>query len=444
MKSVSVALFAAAMLLSEYSAGLVWGGEFWPSFQNGGLVSLGSEKSQSIKPADAIQWTAELSGYGQSSPVVWNGHVYVTTTEGDNKDQCHVSAIRISDGTQVWRHTTANASPQESSTYVSRAAPTPAADADGLICFFEGGNVVALTHEGKLRWERNLVDDYGPVTARHGLSASVEQNSDSAFVWVERGEEPYIVSLNKQTGETQWKAEGLGATSWASPRLVPVGDGQHLVLSAIGSIVGLDPASGERLWTLSEIAGNSTPTPMPLGNGRFLMGATVGRGESGGGRAADFNGVIEIAQGADGAWTADYVWRAQRATSSFGSPMAHNGVAYFVNREGVLYGLDLETGEELVAKRLKGSCWATPIGIGNQVFFFGKDKQIDVLSDPGESWTVSSWSPLPDDAAGTDEKAAEGGSQNSGSVLYAATLCADSLLIRCGERLYCIATQPGS
>lgn len=414
--------------------------DVWPSFQNGGATSQVADKSLVLGD---IQWTAELQGYGQSSPVVWEGQIYITTVEGDNKDSCHVTAYDLKTGARKWQHTVANATPQENSTYVSRAAPTPVADSDGVICFFEGGNIAALTHDGRVRWERNLVEDYGALSARHGLSSSLEQDQDSVFVWVERSEDPYVLSLARKDGQVQWKSAGLGATSWSSPRLVPVEGGQHLVLSAIGSVIGLDPASGKQLWKIEGITGNSTPTPMPLGGGRFLIGATVGRGESGGGRAADSNGVIGITKAEDGSWSADYVWRARRATSSFGSPIVHNDVAFFVNREGVLYGLKAVDGEEVFAKRLKGSSWATPIGVGSQVFFFGRDGKVDVLADVSDDPAISTWDGLPEPPKPETPPAGAGGGPPtfSGPVMYAAAWCGDSVLLRRGDRLFSVAVR---
>lgn len=419
---------------------VVSAGDNSPAFQNGGTVSLSSTAASVGLLESDPAWSADITGYGQSSPVVWNDRVYVTSVEGDQKQTCHIAAYRLEDGERLWQHALSNASPAENSNYVSKAAPTPAADADGLICFFEGGNVVALTHDGEFRWERNLVTDYGQIAARHGLSASLEQDEDSAYVWVERAEEPYVLSLNKQTGRTNWKVPGLGVTSWASPGLVPVAGGRHLVLSGIGSVVGLDPSTGERLWVFDQISGNSTPTPVPVGEGRFLIGATDGRGESSGGegRAAESNGLIGITQTGAGAWQADYVWRAARATSSFGSPIAHRGLAYFVNRTGVLYGLDITTGEERFARRISGSIWATPLGVGKQLFFFGKDGRVDLLVPTDDDLLVTTWNSLPGDAGPpADESAGPGG----GSVLYAAALADGMFLLRRGDRLFAVRFQ---
>lgn len=414
-------------------------GENWTSFQNGGRVSWETAAgTDAIALDEDALWTAEVPGYGQSSPVVWDGLVYVTSVTGTNKETYHITAFQLEDGAKAWDVELSNATPQENSNYVSKAAPTPAVDDAGVICFFEGGNLIALTHDGEIRWERNLVTDYGSVESRHGLSASLEQNVHSVFVWVERAEDPYLLSVDKKTGETNWKVAGAGATSWASPRLVPVNDGHHLVLSAIGSLVGIDPQTGERLWRIDDVTGNSTPTPVPVGQGRFLIGATVGRGESGGGKAAESNGLVQIEKADDGSWQAHYVWRAQRATSSFGSPIAHQGLAYFINRSGVLYGLNLETGEEQFAERLPSSAWATPMGVGSQLYVFGKDGQVSIITRQGESPNIATWGSLPADPKPAEQ--AEG--PFSGSVLYAATWSGDLILMRRGDLLFAIRAVP--
>lgn len=430
-------LIIACLVLSNLP---VDAGDSWVSFQNGGLVSQPSETDIQL---GELQWKIDLKGYGQSSPIVHSGHVYVTTVEGDQKDVCVVTAYNLKDGQQIWQHSEKNASPAKSSSYISRAAPSPVADEAGLICFFEGGNVVALTHSGKVRWKRNLVEDYGSLDARHGLSSSLEQNEETAFIWIERSQDPYVVSVDKATGKTKWKAEGLKATSWASPRLVPVEDGQHLVLSAIGSIVGLDPESGKRLWTFKNISGNSTPSPMPLGKGRFLIGATTGRGESGGGRAADSNGVIEIKKSESGEWSVDYSWQAKRATSSFGSPIVHNGIAFFVNREGVLYGLDVTDGTEIFAKRLKGSIWATPIGIGDTTFFFEKNGIIQALTDARNNQMITTWNKLSESPVAKPpiDSNGEAAASFGGPVLYAASFVDGQFLLRRGNALFCVSSK---
>lgn len=393
----------------------------WPSFQNGGNLSI-YDSGLELSQRPSLNWSSDLDGYGQSSPVVWGEHVYVTTVEGENKETCLTTAYQLSDGKQLWQQTVKNPTPQPNNNYVSKAAPTPAADEDGLIVLFEGGVVVAYSHAGDVRWTRNLVEDFGPIESRHGLSSSVEQNASMAFVWIERAEDPYVAAVNKQSGEIVWKSAGIGATSWASPRLIPVDGQQHLVLSGIGVIAGLEPETGQRLWALEGVEGNSTPTPIPVGEGRFLIGATVGRSSGDSDSAAASNGVVQISKSDNGQWHADYAWRAEKATSSFGSPLFHNGKAYFVNRSGALFTLAVETGKQLSAGRLGGSIWATPTALSNDVLFFTKEGVVVRCGPDGkcEDWVT------------VDE--ARGGEPET---LYAGVIVGSQMLIRTGTRLLC-------
>ncbi|MEM6672053.1 MAG: PQQ-binding-like beta-propeller repeat protein [Planctomycetota bacterium] len=416
--------------------------EAWTAFQNGGRPPAESAAKAPLEwsPEEGVLWTAELDGYGQSTPLVWGPHVYVTLCAGDMKDRYHVRALRIADGEAVWNYELDNSSPQKNSVMVSRAAPTPVVDARGLIAFFEGGNVVALDHEGKERWKRDLVEDFGDVEARHGLAASLEQDESSVYVWVERSENPYVLALSKESGETLWRADGVGGTSWASPRLVPVADGAHLVLSGSGRIVGLDPATGARLWELEDVANNTSSTPVPLGDDRFLIGASEGRGEQPS-AAKKSNGVVRIAAAEDGTWTADFVWRARRAMSSFGSPVASGGNAYFVNRSGVVFCVDLETGEPHYSERSAESIWATPIAIGDRVYLFGKEGTTTVLRS-GDAFEVLAENPLwvedEPEPAPEGEEEGESRSRFGGPVLYAGAVAGDRLVLRRGDSVYCV------
>ncbi len=152
-----------------------------------------------------------------------------------------MAALAIDTGKPLWKLDFDNPSPVESNNYVSRAAPTPVVDAQGLVVSFEGGVVAAISHAGKVLWQKNLVSEYGPITSRHGLAASLEQDDKRVFVWIERDKEPYVLAIEKSSGNVLWKADGAGATSWSSPRLISVAGKPQLVCSASGHLVAYAP-----------------------------------------------------------------------------------------------------------------------------------------------------------------------------------------------------------
>jgi outer membrane protein assembly factor BamB len=414
----------------------------WSSFQKGGRPEVQDvDLPLNWQPGKNMAWQAELPGYGQSSPVVAGDLVFVTSTQGPNKETCHLAAFQLSTGEKVWQLDLSNPSPEENTNYVSRAAPTPAVDEDRLIAFFEGGLLLATDFAGKLLWQRNLVEDYGALAARHGLGSSLEQDAQHVFVWIERTEQPYLLAIKKTSGETAWKADGLGATSWSSPRLVPVGDGFHLVCSASGRVAGFDPSTGERLWNLEGVSNNTTATPFPLKDGRFLLGASEGRGEETGGLGAESNGVVQIQKQEDGSFLAEFLWRAKRATSSFGSPVVAGGKAYVVSRSGVLYCLDVVMGEERYVSRLgAGSIWATPVITSKWMYFFGREGMTSVIS-LGDRFEELATNKLWDISA--EDKPAEPGPPGAGGgpVLYSAVAANPYLILRSGSALYAISIR---
>jgi outer membrane protein assembly factor BamB len=409
------------------------GEKHWCGFQNCGQgidfelpISWGAA-------AGTVAWQSDIKGYGQSSPVVYAETVFATSTSGDNKDMFHVSAFDLQTGESLWTIDFDNPTLEENNSYVSRSAPSPVVDANGLYVFNEGGFLAALDHGGSLLWKRDLVAEFGPIKARHGLASSLEQDKDSLYVWVERGDSPYLMSVSKKTGQTLWKSAGLGATTWGSPRLIDVDGRQHLVCSASGRVVGFDPSTGDRLWELTGLANNTSSTPMPVSEGRFFISASDGRGEESAANAQKSNGLVEVTRRENGSYQADFLWRAEKASCSFGSPIVAGGKVWLVNRTGALYQLDLQTGAQLSVERVKaGSIWASPLSDSKHVFFFGQKgttSVIDIVTG-NEVATNSLWESTP---AVPGEPAV-----TSDHVQYAAVASQGSLLIRRGDRLYAI------
>lgn len=436
LRQTPLALIAFACLIGSSSAAESNTAALWGEFQNGGqCVIPGSQLPQKWSANSNLAWKAKIEGYGQSTPLVSDHQIVVTSTSGPNKENYFVASFALSNGEKRWQVELQNPSPIENTSYVSRAAPTGVVDQQGFITYFEGGLVVALDPQGKIRWQRNLVEDYGPITSRHGLSSSLEQNAEHLFVWVERSEEPYLAALNKSNGDTVWKVAGLGSTSWSSPRLIPVGDTEQLVCSASGKIAGFDPVSGKRLWDFDQIANNTTCTPMPVGNGRFLIGASDGRGEEAAQTDGTSNGVIEIVKQDDGTYQADFLWQAAKAKSSFGSPIVANDKAYFVNRSGVLFGVDLETGKQKSTARLPiGGIWATPLSQGNLLYLFGSKGTTAVID-------MTNGDSIAENVLFESAPAAEGEMSRGGETLYSAVAVPPVLLLRTGDTLYAMKNQ---
>jgi outer membrane protein assembly factor BamB len=439
---IGVALVSVTLLASD-------GQGNWPGFLGGGPVAVAPDSLPlTWSPTENVAWKAPIPGYGQSSPVVWDGTVYVTSVEGAMKDTCHVLAFDLAGGRERWRHSFESSDKVKTSNYVSKAAPTPVADSHGVYAFFESGDVVALSRDGKELWRRSLSRDYGKFQNEFGLAASPVQTDDSIVVLIDHNGPSYLVALSKADGRTLWKTERSPRQSWSSPALVPVHGQPHVVCSSAGSVDGYDPATGKLLWSFAEVAGNTAATPLPFGDGRFLVGASPGR--EGGDRAAGArqSNVAMAVESSGGTMAPAVLWRTTEAMPTFGSPVVYAGHAYWVTRVGVVHCLDAETGEPQYTERVKQSCWATPLGVGDRLYLFGKDGLTTVLR-AGPRFEVLAENPLWDPASVKVDAAAEAAWEETperqraaamfaGPVQYGVAAVDGSLLVRTGDVLYCL------
>jgi outer membrane protein assembly factor BamB len=425
----------------------------WPGFLGGGEVPLKADALPlTWSPTENIAWQAALPGHGQSSPVIWNGKVFVTAVEGPMKDTYHVLAFDLADGRALWKHSLESSDKVKESYFVSRAAPTPVTDGRAIYAVFESGDVIALSLDSMELWRRSLSKDYGKFQNEFGLGASPVQ-TDEAIIWLADHDGPsYLIALSKQDGRTLWKTDRSPRRSWASPALVKIAGQPQVVCSSSGSVDGYDPDTGKLLWSYDEVAGNTAATPLGFADGRFLVGASPGN--EGGARvegAKKSNLAMSIAV-ADGKPIPEVLWRTEEVTPTFASPKVYAGHAYWINRVGVVYCFDAQTGEQRYAERVKQSCWATPIGAGDRLYLFGKDgittvlavgPQFKILAE-NQLWDPASIKPDPAKAAAEDtEERRRAAAMFSGRVQYGVAAAANSFVIRTGDVLFCVR-QPAS
>jgi outer membrane protein assembly factor BamB len=422
-------------------------GDVWPGFLGVG-ATLPSEQNVALEwsPTRGVAWQSPIVGHGQSSPVIWNGRIFVSTIDGPKKEKCIVAAYSLKDGKQEWAYTSESSDPVENSVYVSRAAPTPVVDDSRLIVFFESGDIVSLSHDGKELWKRSLSSEYGKYKNKFGIGSSPIQNKDSVFILIDDEGPSYLASIDKKTGNTVWKKDRKEKVSWSSPGFVRVGEMNHVVVSSAGAVDGYDATNGDLLWSYSEVGGNTGTSPFDLGQGRFFVAASAGREGENTELAKKSNMLMQIEKTESG-WQAKPKWLNVEATPSWASPIEHAGCAYWISRVGVVYCIDSESGKLHYKQRTKQSCWATPVGVGDRVYFFGKDGVTTVLAAGPEFKVLAEnvlWDPeaiQPPVNAGANEATEErrrAAAMFSGPTVYGVAIADGNVVIRVGDRLYCV------
>jgi outer membrane protein assembly factor BamB len=412
----------------------------WPGFRGkGDSVSVARGLPVQWSERENIAFKVALPGYGQSSPVVWNGRVFVTAVDGSEREKGFVLALDAKSGKELWRHEFMPTQKAKWSGMISRAAPTPVVDATAIYAFFEAGDVIALSHDGKPLWSRSLVKDYGEFKNNHGLGSSPAQTDDAVVILVDHQGPSYLVALDKKTGQNRWKTDRPSRSSWTSPVVARHGKQQQVIVSSNGAAAGYDAGSGKLLWEIDGLSGNTLPSACVAGD-LVLIGAGTSRKGDSGQKSARSNCCLRLID-KDGKPGCEVTWSAAKAVANYASPLAHRGYAYFVNGSGVAFCIDMATGKECYAERIDGTCWATPIGAGEHVYFFGRNGRTTVLKSGPTFEQVASnplWDAEPEPAtAGAQSPQVKGlGAEYLDPILYGVAAVDGAFFVRTGTTLY--------
>jgi len=453
-------LILAAMLLAAPNAT-----DTWPGFRGDGS-SRTAAKDLPLKwsSKENTAWHIDTPGYGQSAPVVWKEKVYLTSVEGEMKEKLHVVCVSTADGKTLWTKSFTATQKGKNNPMMSRAAGTPVADESGVVAFFESGDVIALTHEGKVRWERALAKDLGELKNNHGLGSSPAQTAKCVLVLVDHQGPSCLLAIDKETGKDAWKAERTARSSWTSPIVATIAGKPVAVVSSGGAVTGYDADSGKQLWELTGLAGNTIPSATMSGDS-IVIGAGENRMKPDADATAKANCCLTISGGDKPGYVV--AWQGKKIATGTASPLIHAGHVYFTDKLGFAICVDAKTGEEKYRERLDNTQWATPIGAGDYVYFFGKDGITTVLKagavyekvESNRLWTAEDYKRRMEEAkkkaAATLPKPPEGKGPGGGpplpkeeleatrysaigDVVYGVGAIDGTFFLRTGTQLFCI------
>ncbi len=215
-----------------------------------------------------LKWRVPLEP-SYSGPIVSHSAVFVTAT-ADKKSEV-VTALDRDSGKELWHTewTGALTVPFFAASNGSWIRSTPAFDGQSL---FVGGMQDVLVSldakSGKERWRIPFAKEFGSAPPSFGLVSSPLLDGDSLYVQAGAS----FVKVEKATGKIIWRvlkdAGGMNGGAFSSPILATLAGQRQLIVQTREKLAGVDPKSGEILWTqgVPNFRGMNILTPVAVGD----------------------------------------------------------------------------------------------------------------------------------------------------------------------------------
>jgi len=471
----SVLIIAGALAVTASAGGLVPGDdapENWPQFRgpNGMPVSNNPDLPTSWSTTENVEWVVDVPGVGWSSPIVWDGVVYVTAASSDTEmkqpslgvdfsneyiaelikegldeeeimrrsnerdtempDQVSLSfrlfAFDLESGDSLWdRELHAGPPPVGRHRKNSYMSETPVTDGEAVYVYVAHMGLYAYDLDGNPLWSTAL--EPHPVYLDFGGGASPAIHGDRLFILNDSQEGSFIAAFDKHTGEQLWmkEREGLGnamlRSAWSSPYVWE--NELRTEIVTIGPMVAISyDVDGNELWRMAGQGMMACQTPFAWDGHLYISSGAKGRSDT---------PLAAIRPGASGDITMEEMQLSSDSVLWFDrtgggtylpTPVLYEGGVYVLTDKGIFTRHDAKTGERTYQTRIHTTArnfTSSPWAYNGHIFAINEEGDTFVMK-AGEEFEFVSINSL-------DE-----------FVLASPAISGDRLLLRTQSKLYSI------
>nr|WP_319273359.1 PQQ-binding-like beta-propeller repeat protein [uncultured Draconibacterium sp.] len=362
----------------------------WTHFRGSNMDGHANVESAPLHWSDTenVVWKVPVKGLGWSSPVVYDGQVWLTSAEEDGT-AFYVSCFDLSSGEVLVEKTLFNSEePQRIHPTNSYATPTPCIEKGRVYVHYGSfGTACVDTKNFEVIWKRNDM----PCEHMQGPASSPIIYEDKLIVHLEGTEDPYVVALDKTTGEIIWKSvrpkeiydplQPVFRKSYQTPIVVNVSGRDLLISNSSFMCFAHDVNTGEVVWTFQYGDDSTVSQPLFYNGLVFLNSGWIF--EDG---KPNFTREFAIDPTGEGDVTETHqVWMYEEEVPQIPTPVIVDGKMYMVHDRGMVTCLDAMTGSVIWKEKLRGNFNSSPIYAGGNIYLINV-KGFCTIIKPGDSF----------------------------------------------------------
>ena len=348
----------------------------WPHWRGPTRDGVSAETGLPVKwsATEGVAWKLPLPAYSGSTPIIWGDLIFLSMATASAAGELELWAVDRSKQAVAWKRPIAGGNHIERKQNMS--SPSPVTDGQHVWVMTGVGILKSFDFAGKELWSRDIQTDYGRFGLNWGYASSPLLHGDALFVQVLHGmktDDPsYVLRIDKATGKTVWRverpthAQRESPDSYTTPALLQYEGKTEIVISGGDAVTGHDPATGKELWRVDGL------NPQNRGDYRIVASPTVMSGLIV--SPSRNNPLTAIRPGGSGNITGTHIaWQFDRGPD-VPSPVSDGKLVYVVNETGVVYCLDLKTGQTIYGpERLPSDFYsASPILADGKIYVTGE------------------------------------------------------------------------
>lgn len=372
----------------------------WPNLRGpyGQGIAYNAAPPQSFDAPSGknVAWKTPVPKPGASSPVVWEGRVFLTGADASSRE---VYCFDAANGRMLWRQSAKQPSelPKVSEGF-GHAASTGATDGKHFFAIFSTGDLIAVDMNGVIAWTRTFgipKSIYGYASSLivyRRLCVQMDDNSNST-----------LYALDPATGKTAWQKKRTVRESSASPIIVISGDREMVVLAENPTTTAYDVSTGSVVLSAKCLAGEVAPSPAYANN--TIIVANEGAKLS----------AISLTSGT-------VAWSGEDDLPDVASPLATQEFVVTASSSGMVNCYDVGTGAKLWSHEFDESFYPSPILAGGRIYAMDNAGTMHVFR------ASRTFAPIADSALGEESVATP-------------AFAGNSMFVRGERNLYCIREQ---
>jgi outer membrane protein assembly factor BamB len=321
---------------------------------------------------------------GRSTPIVMGNRVYVQNPSGRGAElQERVLALDADTGKVVWEYKFNLFQSDVPSHRIAWASPAADPETGNIYVLSGGAQVLALSPDGKLLWDRSFGEEFAAFTTHGGRTMSPVVDGNLVIVsaavsnWGSAAARAHrFIGLDKRTGDVIYVSNPGGRpydTAYAPPVIAAV-NGVRLLIAGLGDggIHAIKAQTGEKVWSFAA-------AKRAINTGVAVSGSSVfvSHGDENlEGVELGLIAAIDASQSGDIKTTK---WADKGTEFGYSAPIVDGTRLYQIDNGSTLRSYDTATGKEL---------WTLPLGQAQKASPVLADGKLYVGTDGGAFFIV--------------------------------------------------------